>query len=365
MSLSGPLVTVGIATYNGAGYLAESLRSVIASSYSNFELLIVDDGSTDDSVAIAQGIGDPRIRIIRNELNSGLVRTRQQIMQEARGTYLAWLDQDDIAYPNRIASQVSLLERNERVGVCGSRTLYRVHEASGKQWLLKSRSSLGGHAEIRASMPFVCPISFNTATMRMSAFQQEGLIFREEFGNTLDYDMWSRAADVMAMTNIQGYLGEYRVHSSQTSRGPAADRMLKAAWSVQRDVLERNLGISIESESEHVHRRMTLTPRSLVSESDVVEVGAWLRFLVERNRITGVYRERAFENAVSRQWVHCLMHVSRGVGITKAIKLAGASHSMAGIDYRDVLYGARSFLLNQGIATAQRFMRSDHKSILN
>jgi len=345
-----------MATYNGAEYLEKSLRSILDSTYSNIELLIVDDGSTDHSVAIAKRNDDSRIRIISNHLNSGLVRTRQQIMQEARGTYLAWLDQDDIAYPNRIASQVAFLERNERVGVCGSWTLHRVHEPSGKEWLRKSRAFPGGHAEIRASMPFICPISFNTATMRISAFRHYDLRFREEYGNTLDYDMWSRAVDVMELRNIQEYLGEYRVHPSQTSRGPAADRMLQTAWSVQRGVLERNLGVQLDTDPDHVHRRMTLTARLLVAESDAIEVGTWLRFLLERNRATGAYRERAFESVISRQWVLCLLHVSRGIGITKAIKLAGASRSIAGLRTNNLSYGVTSLLQNQGSAMAQKLI---------
>jgi len=346
-----------MATYNGAKYLKKSLRSILDGSYTNIEILVVDDGSTDDSVAIAKRVNDSRIRIISNQSNSGLVRTRQQIMQEARGTYLAWLDQDDIAYPHRIASQVAFLEKNQKVGVCGSWTMHRVHEPSGKEWLRKSRAAPGGHAEIRASTPFICPISFNTATMRVSAFRHYDLRFREEYGNTLDYDMWSRAADVMELTNIQEYLGEYRVHPSQTSRGSAADRMLEASWSVQREVLKRNLGVQIDADSDHVHRRMTLTPRLLVSESDAVEAGTWLRFLAERNRTIGAYQERAFNNALSRQWVLSLLHVSRAVGVTKVIALTRASSSITGLRTNNLSSGVSAVLQNQGFAMAQKLIK--------
>ncbi len=355
-TVSDPLVTVGMATYNGAEYLEKSLRSILDGKYSNIELLIVDDGSTDDSVAIAKRANDSRIRIISNEVNNGLVRTRQLIMQEARGTYIAWLDQDDIAYPNRIESQVAFLERHEKVGVCGSWTMHRIHEPSGKEWLRKSRASPGGHLEIRANMPFMCPISFNTATIRVSAFRHDDLAFREEYGNTLDYDMWSRAADVMELTNIPEYLGEYRVHPSQTSQGPAADRMREASWSVQREVLNRNLQINMDNNPDHIHCRMTLNARLLVSEPDALEVGTWLRFLVERNRTIGAYQERAFDNAVGRQWVLCLLHVGRAIGAAKAIKLAGASRSITGLRTNNLSYGVTSVLQNQGFAMAQKLI---------
>jgi len=345
-----------MATFNGAEYLSDSLRSILGGSYSNIELLVVDDGSTDDSVAIAKRAEDHRIRIISNDSNGGLVRIRQQIMQEARGTYLAWLDQDDIAYPNRIASQVAFLECNQNVGACGSWTTHRIHNPSGEESLRKSPAP-GRYEDIRASMPFVNPISFNTATMRLSAFRDNDLKFREEYGNTLDYDMWSRAADVMELRNIQEYLGEYRVYPSQTSRGPAAERMLQATWSVQREVLERNLGVKIDAEVNHVHRRITLTPRLLTSEPDAVDAGTWLRFLSERNRVIGAYQERDFENALGRQWVVCLLHLSRSIGFAKTIKLAGSSHSITGLRIRNLSYGLRWLVKGQGSIVAHKLTK--------
>ncbi|MDA9870136.1 glycosyltransferase [bacterium] len=355
MPSSEPLVTVGMAVYNGAEFLTKSLRSIVAGSYPNIELLVVDDGSTDKSIDIVKRVDDSRIRIIHNKLNNGLVRTRQQIMQEARGTYLAWLDQDDVAYPNRIARQVALLEANQAVGACGSWTIHRVHDASGKESLRKS-SAPGRHEEIHASMPFVNPISFNTATMRVSAFLQNDLSFREKYGNTLDYDLWSRAADVMELRNIQEYLGEYRIHSSQTSRGPSSNRMLEAAWSVQREVLERNLGLQLDSDFGHIHSRAMLTPQLLTSETDAVEAGNWIRFLSELNKDVGTYQQKAFDNALSRQWVYCLLHVSRAIGFSKGVKLAAASRSITGFRNHNLLYGVRAALPYQVTAMVQKLM---------
>ncbi len=355
MSVREPLVTVGMATYNGGEYLTESIRSVIESSYPNIEVLIVDDGSTDDSVAIAQGIGDHRIRIISNDLNSGLVRTRQQIMQEAQGTYLAWLDQDDIAYPNRIASQVAFLEGHVQVGACGSWTMHRVMKPYGAEPLYKQHSQ-GRNAEIHASMPFANPISFNTATLRISAFRQHNLGFREEFGNSLDYDMWSRASDVMELINLQKFLGEYRIHPGQTSQGLALERMRQASWAVQCEVLERNLAVLIDVDSDHVHRRITLTPHLLLSETEVVECGTWLRFLIEKNRAMGKYDQRAFDNAASRRWLICLFYLSRAVGTTKAIKIAAASRSITGLDTGNLLRGFHDLLQNRRSAMARKLV---------
>lgn len=348
MTESKPLVTVGIATYNGSEHLKSALRSVLSSNYPNIELLILDDGSTDDSIAIAERANDPRIRIISKKTNSGLVSTRKQLMKEARGTYLAWLDQDDIMFPHRIASQVTFLERNHQVGACGSWTIRRVHELSGKVVLRKSPCPEGSK-EIRASMPFVNPIWFNTATMRVSAFTRNNLMFREEYGNTLDYDMWSRAADVMELRNVPEYLGEYRVHPSQTSQSPAAERMLDASWRVQCNVLHRNLGVDVDASADHIHRRITLTRDLLLSESDVIEAGIWLRLLLDRNRTLEAYDEIAFCNAIGRQWMVCLLNLSRVVGVSRALKLAAESHSVIGIPAHKLMsYGFSWIARGQG-----------------
>lgn len=358
MSLRNPLVTVGMATYNGEEYLADSIRSALTGSYTNLEVLIVDDGSMDASVAIAKQANASSLRIISKESNTGLVCTRQQIMQEARGTYLAWLDQDDISYPNRIASQVAFLEKNLKVGACGSWTMHRIHDSSGKEFLRKSPSP-GKFEEIYASIPFVNPISFNTATMRLSAFRSNKLEFREEYGNTLDYDMWSRAAEVMELRNIQRYLGEYRIYPSQTSRGPSATSMLQAAWTVQREVLERNLAVKLDDWSDHIHRRLTLTPELITTKADLLEVGTWVRHLADQNRAIGPYNSDAFERAIGRQWIVCLLHASRRIGVSQAIKFAGMSRSIAGLSVNDLSYGLRWLLKGQGPVLAQRLTRGN------
>ena len=336
-----PNVTVGIALYNGEKYIDQAISSILRSTYKDFEVIVVDDGSTDKSVEIVKAIPDPRIRLVRNLCNEGLVAVRNRILKEAQGSYLAWLDQDDIAYRNRLQLQVSFLRMHEDVGACGSNTVYRIHETTGEEWL-RYVPMPSGFESIRANIPFLNPLSFNTVMMKRQVFSDLGLVFRQEFGNCLDYDMWSRASEHIKLANLGEYLGEYRVHASQTSRGDAAVAMANSAWMVQRDILERYLGIDMDegtTEGRHLHRQITETPWSLNSPSALESASTWLRFLVSRNECTQAFEEHEFMQAVARQWARIIWYNRRELGFKETLRFSMLSRKHTGVSTRALLRG--------------------------
>ena len=115
-----PLVSVVMPVYNGEKYLKEAIDSVLSQSYQNIELVIVNDGSTDSGSQIVKKYTDPRIRFVENESNSGIVYSRNKGLESATGKYVATLDSDDIALPDRIEKQVLFLENNSEYGMCGT-----------------------------------------------------------------------------------------------------------------------------------------------------------------------------------------------------------------------------------------------------
>ena len=94
-----PKVTVFIPVYNRAKYIGSAIESILGQTFSDFEILLIDDGSTDRSVEIMESYTDPRIRVLQNDTNLGIPRTRNKGLQGARGEYIAMLDSDDRAYP--------------------------------------------------------------------------------------------------------------------------------------------------------------------------------------------------------------------------------------------------------------------------
>jgi len=119
MPKKSPLVTVLLPVYNGEQYLREAIESIINQTYQDYEFLIINDGSTDNSLNCIKSYQDERIRVINNDNNIGLVKTLNKGLNLAKGRYIARFDQDDISLPNRLKKQVEYLENHENISaVC-------------------------------------------------------------------------------------------------------------------------------------------------------------------------------------------------------------------------------------------------------
>jgi glycosyltransferase involved in cell wall biosynthesis len=115
-----PLITIGLPVYNAAKFLPDTLRSILAQTVGDWELLVADDCSTDDSMDIVRSFGDPRIRVLETDgRRRGLAVRLNQIARAARGVYLARMDADDLMHPERLASQVAFLRDNPDIDVVG------------------------------------------------------------------------------------------------------------------------------------------------------------------------------------------------------------------------------------------------------
>lgn len=117
---SVPLVTVALPVYNGSATLALAIRSILLQTLQNWELILVDDGSTDSSLEVVREFNDPRIRIVAYEINRNLPTSLNEAVRLARGKYLARMDQDDISFPDRLKIQVDYLERHPDVDLVGA-----------------------------------------------------------------------------------------------------------------------------------------------------------------------------------------------------------------------------------------------------
>ena len=115
-----PKITVLMPVYNGEKYLRESVDSILNQTFTDFELLIINDGSTDSSMEILNSYSDSRIRIVTNEVNLRLIKTLNKGIDLATGEYIARMDCDDIADPKRLEIQLQYMEKHPDVAVCGT-----------------------------------------------------------------------------------------------------------------------------------------------------------------------------------------------------------------------------------------------------
>lgn len=204
--MSGPVVTVLMPMFNASAHVREAIESVLAQSFRDFELLIVDDGSTDDSVTIAESFDDRRIRVVQNESNLGLVESLNRGLEVSRGDWIARQDADDVSHPMRLGRQLEFVCGNPTVSLIGSdASLVSAHGRNIGRW------RTGGHADLVAwDLCFRTPFCHSTALFRREkAIRMGGYRDRPACE---DYDLWARFGADGVVVTLRDPLVKYRLH---------------------------------------------------------------------------------------------------------------------------------------------------------
>ena len=208
-----PLVSVVIATYNMAKYLPLALRSALDQTYGNVEVLVVDDGSQDDTAAaIEPFLDDPRVRYLVQQ-NRGQAAAKNHGVREAKGEYIAFLDADDIWMTAKLQLQMPLFARNGNVGVVHSRLAYI--DEHGQDLGVADNELFRG----RVCGPLLIRnfIGFGTTVVRRECFERLGT-FKEHIRMGIDYDLWLRFSTQFEFDFVDRPLLQYRTWSGQMSK---------------------------------------------------------------------------------------------------------------------------------------------------
>jgi len=291
---SSPLVTVLMPVHNGEAFVADAIESILDQTFRDFECLIIDDGSTDRSVAIIEGYGDSRIRLVRNEQQIELIRTLNRGLELARGKYVARMDADDISLPERLERQVGFLQANPGVGACGT-WVVAMGDREGEIWGCPESAE-----EIRCRLLFGAALAHPSVCMRRDAFARHRLQFDEAYPHAEDYQLWRRASEIFPLANIGEVLLRYRIHAGSVSR----TRLQEQEATVRRiheEALSR-LGLTPAEQELFVHRRVaTVGPAD--EALPLRDVGAWLEKLLRSNAERGVYSRDVFERQLAGFWL--------------------------------------------------------------
>lgn len=215
-----PRVSVLIPLYNREKVVAETIRSVLRQTFADFELLICDDCSTDRSVEVVESFTDPRIRLIRNEVNMGSSETRNRLMDEARGEYCAILDSDDIAFDYRLKVQVEFLDSHPEIDACSGPIAIMDGEGgeTGRVWYKKPY----GHDAVKVRTLFCCALAQTALMFRRGEVQKAGI--RYVPGPANDLGFFKSAVHALRFENLGIPLVKYRVWPSQMSTEKAGQR---------------------------------------------------------------------------------------------------------------------------------------------
>ena len=213
-----------MATYNGAAKLGETIDSLLGQTYANFELIAVDDCSTDTTREILHGFADRRIRILSTAANSGPVQARNLAVAAARGRYVAALDQDDIALPQRLQRQVAVLDANPRLVALGT-AARRLVDGRLIQDRLGIQTTPGF---VRWMLHVMNPLVWSSVMLRMSAVEKLEVFSRQERLFAEDFDLYHRLAALGDIARLDEVLTTYRWHQSGASSTCAAQMMASA-----------------------------------------------------------------------------------------------------------------------------------------
>jgi glycosyltransferase involved in cell wall biosynthesis len=208
---SQPKVSVILPVYNCEKYIGEAIKSILNQTLQDFELIIINDGSTDNSLEVIKSITNKsnKVNIIDQE-NTGLIGALNNGLLAAKGEYIARMDADDISFPHRFELQAKLLDENPIVGVCGTST-----ESFGAANGVNIRSS--NNDDLQSILLFWPPFSHPTIMFRRSVLEDNNIIYDINFKHCEDFAMWSDLAKVCQFSNVTDVLLKYRVHDEQIS----------------------------------------------------------------------------------------------------------------------------------------------------
>lgn len=281
-------VTVLMPTYNVAPYVKEAVESVLRQSYSDFELLVIDDCSTDGTLDVVRSISDSRIRIVQNERNLGLADNLNRGLSLIKTELVSRMDGDDIAEPHWLQSEVAVLESHPEIGICGGG-----FERFGA---VSTVVRLPEHPEeILSNMLFECSII--VPTFRMSLYRDKGLRYRSDAFPAEDYRFWADCLRVTKAYNVQDTLFHYRMHPKQICTSLSAKQKEKVE-DVRRYMLEL-LGSNM-TENEKDYFLKTFVDGKIANKQEWKQKYSFARRLVELNRGERHFEKKALQNHIHR-----------------------------------------------------------------
>ncbi len=218
-----PRFTVAMATYNRAHWVADSIQSVLSQSFVDFEYVIVDDGSTDDTAVVINAIDDPRIKYIQKDVNEGRPATRNRVVAESCGEYILWMADDDRLAPGILARYDLALRNDPTIDVIYGNLAVFSESADAVEstyeptdWVSNPRGFIG--AKLSGSM---LPDP-GTAT-RLEIVQSLDYVYDLEFLRAQDYELWTRIAHVIKIHKVNEAVYFYRQHEESASFGDFVD----------------------------------------------------------------------------------------------------------------------------------------------
>ena len=283
-----PLVTVFIPVYNCEKYIKQSLESIINQTYRNIEILVINDGSTDNTFKKISEFNDDRIRILNNDKNRGIPYTRSRGLIEAKGKYLAIMDADDESDLERIEKQVNYLEANKNIYAVGS-----YYKTFGKKYnrIFKCETNID---KLKMGLIFNNQIGNPTAMVNLDKLKENNIKYNPEYFVARDYDIWVQISKVGELSIIPEILLKYRVGHENITKITQNSKQIerkKVIDSIHNDILDF-YGFNLSEEDKILFNDLfDDNPLNKLDTNNIVKYNDLLNKILKNNRKYNIFNE--------------------------------------------------------------------------
>ena len=286
-----PDISVVLPVYNGEKFLRDAIRSLLDQTFKNFELLVVNDGSTDRSLEITKSFTDKRIKLIELRKNSGLIFALNTGITQSKGKYIVRMDADDICTANRLEVQFQHMESFPELGVCGT------DYDNFSETFYKTCRTIKGNEQLKAWLLFSTPLCHPSVIIRKSILPENP--YDANFRHVEDYELWTRLALSCSMENLPLSLLKYRHHPAQISNEKRAEQLNRMA-EIQSKYLVR-LGFKF-SESELLFHVRLSSGNKLDHLDQLSKAEYWFLNLIEQNKKNQSLNDSALRYCTARMF---------------------------------------------------------------
>lgn len=305
---NNPKISVVLPIYNCELYIKDAVYSILNQTVSDFELIIIDDNSTDNTLKVVQEIKDPRIKIVTKNQNQGLIHSLNLGFEIAKGKYIARIDGDDISEINRFEKQLFVLENNPKIMACGN---WLQHFGADND-IVKYKEN---HSEIVARMLISC--SFSMCCCMFDRQVLGAIKFDETKKHVEDYDFWSRVAWLGELYNIQEPLYKYRIHESQVSTVYRQDQVIGDVGI--KLFLYKKIGYNTAVYSDELISKFLLLNQNITVNEFQLYL-SWHKELLSLNKKTKIFNQNELEKVlkiIRRNLLFTLYFEKTKLGLTK------------------------------------------------
>jgi hypothetical protein len=316
-----PEISVLMCVYNNSLHVKEAIESILNQTFTNFEFVIVNDGSTDESEAIILSYNDPRIKYLRNPENLGLIASLNKGIEASNGKYIARMDADDISLPERLKEQYAYMESHPLVGVCGSDYYQFDHKTSIHY------TALTRHQEILAYMLFNCSVVHPSLIIRKELLNQQAVKFDSSYKHAEDYELWSRLIFQAQFSAVSKTLFKYRLHSGQVTQKHSGVQV-DTGNKIRKNILQ-HAGFSFTEKDLEAHCKIG-SSQKLISVQELKEAAEWLKAMLAQSSVLPEFSDNTISEVIGKQWYDTCGNTSLGLKAFFAYYNSGVKHSYKG-----------------------------------